>query len=77
LLSRAQKGERQPANHLVSLQGDGDEGVDLAEQSGCNHRYQHTQPGVPGGNGDTISAHRAHQHHTFDAQVHHARTLGE
>ena len=77
LMPAPRKVSARPADHLVGLQGDGDKGVDLAEQTRRDHGYQHAQPGIPGGNRHAVGAHRAHQHHPFDAQVHHTGTLGK
>jgi hypothetical protein len=46
-----EEGQRQPADDLIGLQGDGNEGMDLAEQARSEHRRQQAQPRVAGGNG--------------------------
>jgi hypothetical protein len=50
---------------------------ELAEQAGGKHGDQHGEPGVAGVDGGAESSHCADQHHALDAQVHHARSLGE
>jgi hypothetical protein len=69
--------EGQAAHDLVRLEADGDHGMNLAQQSGGQHPHYNGQPGVVGAHGGRQGAHRADQHHAFDAEVHHARSLGE
>jgi hypothetical protein len=74
---RAQKGERQAADHLIRLEADGDDAVGQAEDARGQHRQQQPQPRVSRGQRHAETGHGADQHHAFDAQVQDARPLGQ
>ena len=69
--------ERQAADHLIGLELDGDDGMDLAEQAAGQHGHDHAQPWIAGDQRHGDARHGANQHHALDAQVEHPRPLGE
>ena len=73
----AEKGEREAGRHLVGDEGQGEEAEEQRHQHSGKDRSEETEKRPAGDEGRAEAAHRAHDHHAFDAEIEHAGTLDD
>ena len=67
----------QPGDDLVGTQRDGHHRMDHAQQAAGQHRHEHAEPRVAGGDAGREPGDRPEQHHPLDPEVQDPGTLGE
>jgi len=73
----AEDGERKPGRNLIDREPQCHDGEEQGHQDACNDAAERADRDRAGQERAAEAADGAHDHHAFDAEIEHARTLGD